>query len=388
MRMKRRTGEEVGETLTRHPENKIPPRPLFQPEGSGSAKARLILPLLAPVLFMLLIVPTGLLMETPGPSFDLQEGLSVQGADTYTSRGELLLTSVSLQESTLAYYLLSLFYEGFDIVKVRDYLGEELDTEAQDVIDIVITIISQDTAVVAGLQAVGIPVEVEGLGLFVVAVAPDYPAHGAIEPGEVIVSINGEPVDDMDRFTELIGSTPEGETVSLQVKGIDDEAAERVNERLEQGIEQRPDISTLLEDAPREVEVQPVYEPELERAIIGISAREFFTYSSSVEAEWDMESVKGPSAGLMMTLSLVNALTPDDLTRGQRIAGTGEINRDGDVGPIGGLTFKIRAAEREGAEVFIYPVENQGDLEGFSTDLQLFAVDDLDDALELLQALK
>jgi Lon-like protease len=88
-----------------------------------------------------------------------------------------------------------------------------------------------------------------------------------------------------------------------------------------------------------------------------------------------------------MTLSLVNTLTPDDITHGERIAGTGEITLAGDVGPIGGLPFKIRAAEEEGAEFFIYPVENQEDLEGFSTYLQLFPVEDLDEALEILRTL-
>jgi PDZ domain-containing protein len=149
-----------------------------------------------------------------------------------------------------------------------------------------------------------------------------------------------------------------------------------------------PDLSDLLEDEVREVEVQPVYDPELGRAIIGVSTRDFFTYDSDIEVEWDLETVKGPSAGLMMTLSLINALTPDDLTHGDRIAGTGEITLEGDVGPIGGLPFKIRAAEEAGAEFFIYPEENQDDLEGFSTDLRLFPVEDLDEALEILEILE
>jgi len=309
-----------------------------RPDGFGSSLIKLLVSLLAPLVFMLMFVPTGFLLESPGPSFDLQEELTVDGAETYDSQGELMLTAVSLQESRLAYHLLALFEDSFELMKVRDYLGDELDSENQDIADIVITFLSQDTAVVAGLRQTGVPVEVTETGLFVAAVAPGYPAYGEIDPGDVIVAVNGEPVQNADRFTEIVGSTPEGETISLQVREIDEDMATDIGEEVEEGVAQRPDLTRLLEEGTREVELQPVYEQELGRSIIGISFREYFTYTAGVEVEWDLEEVKGPSAGLMMTLSLVNALTPNDLTLGKKIAGTGEIALDGDVGPIGGLT--------------------------------------------------
>ncbi|MBN2025478.1 MAG: PDZ domain-containing protein [Actinobacteria bacterium] len=364
------------------------PRTPGRPEGAGTSVAKLLIPFLAPLIFMLVAVPTGFLLESPGPSFDLQEGLEVEGAETYPSRGELLLTSVSLQESRLINNIASLFDDSFELLKVRDYLGEELNTEEQDTVDIVITFLSQDTAVVAGLQEVGEAVEVEELGMFVVDVGSGYPASGVLNAGEVIVAVDDVPVTDGDDFSEMIDSTPEGESVELQVKEIDAELAEEFDEEVAEGAMQRPDLSELLVDGVREVEIQPVYEPELGRKIIGISVRDFFAYTSEVEVEWDLETVKGPSAGMMMTLSLVNALTPDDLTAGEKIAGTGEISIDGEVGPIGGLPFKIRAAESEGATLFIYPVGNQEDLEGFSTSLELGPVDTLEEAIEVLRGLQ
>ena len=164
-----------------YPRGRLPQRPVLHPEGFGSSMAKLLIPLLAPLILMLFIVPTGYLLEGPGPSFDLQEDLTVTGAKTYPSQGELMLTAVSLQESRLAYHLVAFFSDSFDLLKVRDYLGEELDTEEQDVVDIVITFLSQDTAVVAGLRELGMPVEVRMMGELVVGVAPGYPASGAID---------------------------------------------------------------------------------------------------------------------------------------------------------------------------------------------------------------
>ena len=49
----------------------------------------------------------------------------------------------------------------------------------------------------------------------------------------------------------------------------------------------------------------------------------------------DSGRVLGPSAGLAFTLSILDLLTPGELTGGGRVAVTGEILPDGSIGPIG-----------------------------------------------------
>jgi PDZ domain-containing protein len=66
----------------------------------------------------------------------------------------------------------------------------------------------------------------------------------------------------------------------------------------------------------------------------------------------------GPSAGLMFTLTVYDAVTPKDLTMGRVIAGIGTIDLDGTVGPIGGVKQKVAAAEGAGAQYFLSPPEN------------------------------
>jgi PDZ domain-containing protein len=68
--------------------------------------------------------------------------------------------------------------------------------------------------------------------------------------------------------------------------------------------------------------------------------------------------VGGPSAGLMFALAVDNALSPTDLARGERIAGTGTIDVNGKVGPIGGVEQKVASAEWSGASYFLCPTEN------------------------------
>ena len=65
-----------------------------------------------------------------------------------------------------------------------------------------------------------------------------------------------------------------------------------------------------------------------------------------VEVTIETENIGGPSAGLMFALSIIDRLTPEDLTGGRRIAGTGELAVDGEVLPIGGAAEKLIAARR------------------------------------------
>ena len=69
-------------------------------------------------------------------------------------------------------------------------------------------------------------------------------------------------------------------------------------------------------------------------------------------------NIGGPSAGLMFALGIVDKLTPGDLTGGRFIAGTGEIEANGKVDPIGGIQQKMAGARHAGATVFLTPAAN------------------------------
>jgi PDZ domain-containing protein len=87
----------------------------------------------------------------------------------------------------------------------------------------------------------------------------------------------------------------------------------------------------------------------------------------------------------MFSLAIYDTLTPGSLTDGRPIAGTGEIEPDGSVGPIGGIQQKIAASEDAGAELFFVPPGNCEDVKGLDPDLQLVKADTMHDALLALQ---
>ncbi|WP_404815488.1 S16 family serine protease [Streptomyces thermolineatus] len=112
-----------------------------------------------------------------------------------------------------------------------------------------------------------------------------------------------------------------------------------------------------------------------------------------VDVTLHLAEVGGPSAGLMFTLGIVDKIDGDgsggDLTGGRTIAGTGTIEPDGTVGPVGGVPLKTQAAKRDGATVFLVPeAECAAARAELPEGLRLVPVGELDDALESLKALR
>jgi PDZ domain-containing protein len=98
--------------------------------------------------------------------------------------------------------------------------------------------------------------------------------------------------------------------------------------------------------------------------------------------------VGGPSAGLAFTLGILQRFSKTDLTRGHRIAVTGEIALDGSVGPIGGVKQKVIGARWAGAQYFLLPAANYDEARPYAQGLTLVPVHTIDEALAFLKKLK
>ena len=101
-----------------------------------------------------------------------------------------------------------------------------------------------------------------------------------------------------------------------------------------------------------------------------------------------VDSIGGPSAGMMYTLGLIDKLTPANESGGKTIAGTGTIDKDGRVGRIGGIALKMLGAKRDGATWFLAPASNCSDVAGRVPDgLRDVKVTTLDEAYQALVAI-
>jgi PDZ domain-containing protein len=103
------------------------------------------------------------------------------------------------------------------------------------------------------------------------------------------------------------------------------------------------------------------------------------------QVKFDLPNTGGPSGGLIFALGIVEKLNAAQLVNGRLIAGTGTINKKGEVGPIGGIEDKLIGAKRAGATLFIAPIDNCIDITHVPEGLQIVAVSTLAQAVTLLK---
>jgi PDZ domain-containing protein len=298
---------------------------------------------------------------TPGPVRDIERLVGVSEARTYSSEGSLFLTTVNVDPQVTLWEMVAIGFDPDRVVVMRDAVtgGRSLDQliemqrrEMQD---------SKQHATEVALAALGFG-EPEGRGARVVDTIRGFAARGVLEKDDLIVAVDGEEVDTTCDVGRLVDRHEIGDTVEVVVRRRGGPRTFRIETRasgLEPGT---PLLGVQMED-------------------VG------YRFDPGVEVDFETGKIGGPSAGLMMTLALYDKLTPDDLTGGRRIAGTGTIACDGGVGPIGGVEQKVAGAEREGAAVFLSPQANLDAAKRAADDIQVVAISNFDDAREYLENL-
>lgn len=149
----------------------------------------------------------------------------------------------------------------------------------------------------------------------------DQSANGAyFQPGDKLISVDGEPTKDTEKLAELLGGKSIGDqvTVELERKGKNvNEEVPLVSIKDSKTGTERPGLGVMIATMQK---VQPV--------------------NSQHTIHFEDTRIGGPSAGLIFTLEIYNQLTPGDLSKGYRIAGTGTIDKEGNVGPSGELNIR------------------------------------------------
>ena len=84
-----------------------------------------------------------------------------------------------------------------------------------------------------------------------------------------------------------------------------------------------------------------------------LTGKDFLKYDFFYIIEAEAPIVGGPSAGGIMTVATIAALL--DLPIREDVFMTGMIYPDGFIGPVGGIPYKLEAAAKSGAKIFLIP---------------------------------
>ena len=214
---------------------------------------------------------------------------------------------------------------------------------------------SQQTAAAAALTELGIRYTTQ---VQVVSTEPGLPAASVLKSGDIITAVNGAPVTSLAALSARITAVGAGHRLQLSVVR---------NSKTEQ-------LSLTT------AKVQG-------RAVVGVVVQPSYKFPFGVTIR--VGNIGGPSAGLMFALGIIDKVGSVNLTGGRFIAGTGEIQPNGAVLPIGGIQQKMAGARAQGATVFLVPSANCGDATGAApAGLRLVKVSTLAGAVSALRALQ
>ena len=319
------------------------------------------------VIFLIALMPIGLIKTeyyfmSPGPPYQWE--IDYGNDENYAFEGNLFQLTVRRDEANVFVYLWSLINDSYDLYPREVILPDGVTPQELSEISIQNMRTSENVAIAVALKNVGYEIESKGDGVAVVGLLEDSPVKDKLKKGDLINSINNTDIYSATEFISTLRTYSIGETVSIGLlREID-------------GIKEQIYIKTTLIE---HVE----YEGEPMVGFLATTVNERFDFPFEIDIKTG--NVGGPSAGLMMALNVYNNLIPEDITNSKIIAGTGTIEIDGSVGPVGGIKQKIIAAKRAGAELILVPVANFEEAQPFETDkTAIVAVDSFDEALAVI----
>jgi Lon-like protease len=304
------------------------------------------------------VVPLPLLVVSGGEPISVPAHITVED-ELDEINGDLLLTTVHLRRANAVGALEAVIDPNRDVLRRQEVIPPDIDDEEFVAVQQRLFEETGRIAIAVGAEAAGVDVEVSGTGAEVAGVVDGGPADGHLRPGDVIVAVDGTPVELAADLVAATAEADEGDTVALTV---------------------------VRDDEEQRVEVQLAVVSELERPALGIAVRTLeLDIEVPVDIEIDVDRVGGPSAGLMIALSTYDLLSDEDLAAGRVIAGTGTVDGGGNVGSVGGVPHKVRAARQHGAEVFVVGEGEADEAEAAAGEgITVVGVTTLDEALRAL----
>ncbi|MCM3742733.1 PDZ domain-containing protein [Sporosarcina luteola] len=332
------------------------------------------------ILLFLFIYPLDAYISKPGGAYDLEPIVEVEGGDK-DDVGTFSLMTISIGKATPFSYVASRFSDRMKVLPIYKVRREGENDKEYNIRQKKLMSDSQFNAITVAFSKADIPVDITYDGVFVVSVLKGGAADGKLQTGDKIRFVDGRQLTEAGQFASSISGKNEGDKVTVTIER---------DEKLR-------DVEITLREIPKSEG----------RIGLGIEFQEDRELSTDPRVDIHTADIGGPSAGLMFTLEIMNQLLDEDLTKGYKIAGTGEMLADGTVGRIGGADFKIMAADREGVEIFFAPddylpnevrAKNPGIMtnyeeavktaEKIGTKMKIVPVTTIDDALDYLRDLK
>lgn len=313
----------------------------------------------------LVIAPTPYLVEKPGPVYNVLSTIggkpiiSIPDRKTYPTSGalDLLTVTVSGDPKRGASWLeiaTAFFSQSDEIIKIKEIYPPGVDTSQVDEEADIMMLDSQAAAKAAALRELG---EQIATNVRVSVVQKNGPAWNVLKAGDILSTIDGDIATGIDQVRAKVAASEGKRPVVLEI--------------LRDGKKKTFEITPILVDGKWRLGIFVATVPEI-----------------PVNIDIEIGNVGGPSGGQIFALAVYDLLTPGAMTGGESVAGTGTIDVNGQVGPIGGIRQKMYGARDAGAKYFLAPSKNCSEVIGkIPEGLQVIKVSTLNDSIKALRAI-
>jgi len=294
---------------------------------------------------------------TPGSSINMDS--RVDGDNIYDSEGSFHMTYVSMVRGSLPFLGLSYIIPNWDIVPKSNVTYDKESLKETLEIDKIYMREAISNAEYVAYENAAIDFEILKTDIVVTYVSKD--ANTNLKHGDIVLDIDGQYLSTLKELQTYIETKKPKDKIKIRY----DRKGKTVVEEVE---------LIELEGLPR----------------VGISIANISEYKTDYNIEVKTKSSEsGPSGGFMTALEIYNKITETDITKGLTIMGTGTIDKDGSVGEIGGVKYKLIGAVKNKADIFICPKENYKEAieakERNNYDIKVLGVSTFKEALELLE---
>jgi Lon-like protease len=306
-------------------------------------------------------VPLPFVEYLPGTPASIEPLLELEGIETTPLEGETALLTVLLRQQPPLPALRAWLDDDRRLISAQRIFPSGTDRDAYFRAERERFSRQFELAAAVGAEAAGLETELV-TEVVILEVLPGSPADGRLEPGDVVLAVDAEPIVAAEELQARARAGEVGDLLGLTVR----RDGQRVGVTIELGRIEGSDFPA-----------------------IGVAVQ---TAVDRVELPFELRladgtRIGGPSAGMMVAVTTYDLLSEEDLLRGRVVVGTGTVDADGRVGPVGGVPEKMLAADAYGADLVLVPALQLDEALTLAPEgLEVVGVNTLEEALDAIRA--
>ena len=302
-------------------------------------------------------IPLPYYISAPGGTIDIENRITVNDKEI-DKDGSLNMLYVTEYNGTVGSYVIAKVLKNWDINKIEE--KQIVDTETLEQISTRNRLLlkqSIQSATLVAFNSAGKEVKINSKEHIVLVNLKD----NDLKIGDIVLKVEDIEIENITDIKNILEEKQENDKVKLLIK--------RNN---------------------KELEIEIPVSVENNQKILGVVLYTYLDYELNPKIELKFkDSESGSSGGLMMALSIYNAISDEDIIKGRNIAGTGTIDSDGNVGKIDGIKYKIIGAYKNKMDIVLVPKDNYEEAKKINEEnnynLKLVKVEKFEDAIKYLK---